>query len=99
MRMSTNMGLTMDASRVTTSIVASAPIELKQKSLMDITTVPPKNIQPKQKQQLQKNEVNMMSQGNTLEPQTYKVKYLKMLFAPSGHSHQQSNKRKNNNNM
>ena len=47
MKMSTNMGSTMDASRATTTIVARTPVELKQKSLIDIMTVPPKNIQPK----------------------------------------------------
>ena len=46
-KMLTNMGLTTDASCITTTIVASAPIELKHKSLIDIMPIPPKNIQPK----------------------------------------------------
>ena len=42
-----NMGWTMETSHVTTTIVASSLVELKQKSLIKITLVPLKNIQPK----------------------------------------------------
>ena len=74
---SSNMGPPMNTSCGTSTIVASTSIESPTNSLIDISPIPQRNVAH--------HQVNMMTQGEASNNQTYQVNNHKVMLTSMGH--------------